>query len=178
MLLIQLTGLSGAGKTSIAFRVQQLLLQKDIAAEIVDGDAYRRSLCKDLGFSAADRRENIRRLGAVADSLVQQNIIAIIAAINPFEDVRQELKTKYKAPIVWVHCSLDILIERDTKGLYRRGFLPAGHPEKITNLTGVNDVYDIPVDADLIISTHTEDPETSAVRLLAFILKNLIDEES
>ncbi|NII24200.1 adenylyl-sulfate kinase [Pseudoflavitalea sp. X16] len=178
MLLIQLTGLSGAGKTSIAFRVQQLLLQKDIAAEIVDGDAYRKTLCKDLGFSAADRRENIRRLGAVADALVQQNIIAIIAAINPYEDVRQELKTKYNAPIVWVHCSLDILIERDTKGLYRRAFLPAGHPEKITNLTGVNDVYDIPVDADLIISTHTEDPETSAVRLLAFVLKNLIDEES
>lgn len=178
MLLIQLTGLSGAGKTSIAFRVQQLLLQKDIAAEIVDGDAYRKTLCKDLGFSAADRRENIRRLGAVAAALVEQHVIAIIAAINPYEDVRQELKIKYNAPIVWIHCSLDILMERDTKGLYRRAFLPSGHPEKITNLTGVNDGYDIPVDADLVISTHTEDQETSAVRLLAFVLENLMDQES
>lgn len=174
MLLIQLTGLSGAGKTSIAFRVQQLLLQRDIAAEIVDGDAYRKTVCKDLGFTAEDRRENIRRLGAIADALVRQNTVAIIAAINPYEDVRQELITRYRARTVWIHCALDILIERDTKGLYKKALLPSGHPEKITNLTGVNDAYDIPVNADLVIPTHTEDLETSAWKLLAFVLENML----
>lgn len=174
MLLIQLTGLSGAGKTSIAFRVQQLLLQKDIAAEIIDGDAYRKTVCKDLGFTPADRRENIRRLGAIANTLVQQNTIAIIAAINPYADVRQELKTKYNARTVWIHCALDILVERDTKGLYKRALLPPGHPEKITNLTGVNDTYDIPISADLVIYTHTEELETSAMRLFAFIVDNML----
>ncbi|WP_276480699.1 adenylyl-sulfate kinase [Paraflavitalea pollutisoli] len=175
MLLIQLTGLSGAGKTSIAFRVQQMLLQRDIAAEIVDGDAYRQTICKDLGFTPADRRENIRRLGAIAHEKVQQNSIVIIAAINPYEDMREELRRDYDARTVWIHCALDILVERDTKGLYKKALLPAGHPDKISNLSGVNDSYDIPIKADLVIYTHTEDLETSSVRLFAFILDNLIN---
>lgn len=175
MLLIQLTGLSGAGKTSIAFRVQQMLLQRDIAAEIVDGDAYRQTVCKDLGFTPADRRENIRRLGAIAHEKVQQNSIVIIAAINPYEDVREELRRQYDARTVWIHCALDILVERDTKGLYKKALLPAGHPDRISNLSGVNDSYDIPIKADLVIYTHTEDLETSSVRLFAFILDNLIN---
>lgn len=175
MLLIQLTGLSGSGKTSIAFRVQQMLLQRDIAAEIIDGDVYRKTVCKDLGFTPADRRENIRRLGAIAQELVQKNTIAIIAAINPFDDVRKELKAKYNAHTVWVHCALDILVERDTKGLYRKALLPDGHPDKLANLTGINDVYEIPIGADLVIYTHTEDLETSSVRLFAYILDQLLE---
>lgn len=175
MVLIQLTGLSGAGKTSIAFRVQQMLLQRDIAAEIIDGDAYRQTISKDLGFTPADRRENIRRLGAIAYEKVLQNSIVIIAAINPYEDVREELRRQYDARTVWIHCALDILVERDTKGLYRKALLPAGHPERINNLSGVNDSYDIPIKADLVIYTHTEDLETSSVRLFAFILDNLIN---
>lgn len=175
MLLIQLTGLSGAGKTSIAFRVQQMLLQRDIAAEIIDGDAYRQTISKDLGFTPADRRENIRRLGTVAWEKVQQSSIVIIAAINPYEDVREELRLKYDARTVWIHCALDILVERDTKGLYKKALLPAGHPDKISNLSGVNDSYDIPIKADLVIYTHTEDLETSSVRLFAFILDHLIN---
>lgn len=175
MLLIQLTGLSGAGKTSIAFRVQQMLLQRDIAAEIIDGDAYRQTICKDLGFTPADRRENIRRLGAIANQKVQQSSIVIIAAINPYEDIREELRQQYDARTVWIHCALDILVERDTKGLYKKALLPAGHPDKISNLSGVNDSYDIPIKADLVIYTHTEDLETSSVRLFAFILDNLIN---
>lgn len=175
MLLIQLTGLSGAGKTTLAFRVQQLLLQREIAVEIIDGDAYRKTLCKDLGFSPEDRRENIRRLGEKANELVQKNTIAIIAAINPYDDVRRELKAKYKAFTVWVHCSLDILVIRDTKGLYRKALLPDGHPDKITNLTGINDHYDIPINPDLIIQTHTEDAEVSAHRLLQFVLEIILE---
>ncbi|MDF2186945.1 adenylyl-sulfate kinase [Paraflavitalea sp. CAU 1676] len=175
MVLIQLTGLSGAGKTSIAFRVQQLLLQRDIAAQIIDGDAYRQTVCKDLGFTPADRRENIRRLGAIAHDIVQQNTIAIIAAINPYEEVRQELRAQYNAHTVWIHCSLDVLVERDTKGLYKRALLPVGHPERVNNLTGVNDSYDIPIRADLVIYTHSEDLETSSVRLFAFILDHLLN---
>ena len=109
---------------------------------------------------------------------MQKNTIAIIAAIIPFDDVRKELKIKYGARTVWVHCSMDILVERDTKGLYKKALLPQDHPEKIFNLSGVNDVYDIPVDADLVICTHTENPETSARRLFAFTLENMLDTNS
>ena len=91
------------------------------------------------------------------------------------DDVRKELRDRYNARTVWIHCALDILVERDTKGLYRKALLPSDHPDKITNLTGVNDVYEIPIGADLVIYTHTEDLETSAVRLFAFILDNILE---
>src|SRR5262249_52874244 len=98
-----------------------------------------------------------------------------IAAINPYDDVRRELKAQYNAFTVWVHCSLDILLVRDTKGLYRKALLPDGDPEKITNLTGINDPYDVPVNPDLLIQTHTEDVETSAQRLLQFVLEIILE---
>lgn len=170
MVLIQLTGLSGAGKSTLAQRVKQLLENQSIGVEIVDGDAYRQTLCKDLGFSREDRMENIRRLGTVAHGFVQQGKVAIIAAISPFEVVRQELAAAYGAKTVWIHCDLDTLTRRDTKGLYRRAFLPDGHPEKLSNLTGVNDVYEIPAQPDLVIDTHQELLEVSAEKLCQFIL--------
>lgn len=169
MVLLQMTGLSGAGKTTLAIKAQQLLQQHSLHIEIIDGDVYRKTLCKDLGFSPEDRRENIRRLGNLAHSYVSNGTIAIVAAINPFEQVRNELKEKYGAKTVWIKCDLDILLKRDTKGLYRRAQLPDGHPEKIINLSGVNDPYESPVSPDLIIDTSIESENQSADKLYQFI---------
>jgi adenylylsulfate kinase len=173
MLLIQLTGLSGCGKTTISGNVKKMLMDKNHAVEIIDGDVYRQTLCKDLGFSKEDRCENIRRLGAVAYNISQQNTIAIIAAINPYEQVRQELTRQYNAKTVWIDCAMDELIKRDTKGLYKRALLADGHPDKINNLTGVNDVYEVPQHADLKITSNLESIATSTQILFNFIINNI-----
>ena len=168
-----MTGLSGAGKTTIARQVKELLEKEGIPIVIVDGDEYRKTLCKDLGFSKEDRQENIRRLGKAAFDFVKQGQVAIIAAINPYEVVRKELKDNYNAKTVWVQCPLDELIKRDTKGLYKKALLPDDNPEKVKNLTGVNDVFETPVSADIVLYTNEETAEDSAGRLYRFILSAL-----
>jgi adenylylsulfate kinase len=173
MLLIQLTGLSGAGKSTIAGITKQLLDEVSLPVIIIDGDEYRKTLCKDLGFSKEDRHENIRRLGMLADKYVQQGTIAIIAAINPYEEIRNELAKHYYAQTVWVHCDRQELIARDTKGLYKRALLPDGDPDKVNNLTGINDSYDEPVSAALVITTHTETAAESARSLFQFIIQQV-----
>lgn len=170
MLLLQITGLSGVGKTTLAQWVSHQLIKLGHSCIVIDGDTYRKTLCKDLGFSHADRLENIRRLGAVGYKYAQKGTIAIIAAINPFEVARQELKSNYNAKTVWIDCGMDTLLARDTKGLYRKALLPAGHPDKIMNLTGVNDVYERPVNADLYINTDLLTTDAAGTLLLNFIL--------
>ena len=170
--MIQLTGLSGAGKTTLAEKVKQLLEAKELKTEIIDGDVYRKTICKDLGFSKDDRCENIRRLGKAAHSFTGMTDVVIIAAINPFEEIRKELKEKYSAKTVWIKCDLPVLLARDTKGLYKRAALPDDHPEKIFNLTGVNDVYEEPLSADLVIDTGNETIERSSQKLYDFVFKH------
>jgi adenylylsulfate kinase len=170
MLIIQLTGLSGSGKTTLSQYVKEELEAGGLRVEIVDGDRYRQTLCRDLGFSKEDRCENIRRLGRAAHSLAVSSDVVIIAAINPFEQIRNELKLNYGIKTVWVNCEVAVLIKRDTKGLYRRALLPEGHPDKLSNLTGINDSYDRPVDCDLVINTHTETAEQSGNLLRNYIL--------
>jgi len=169
-MIIQLTGLSGAGKTTLAQGVRSLLEKHSLKVEIIDGDAYRRTVCKDLGFSKEDRMENIRRLGATAWSLKDHADIIMIAAINPFSAVRNELKEKYGAKTVWIKCEIPVLIKRDTKGLYKRALLQNNHPDKIFNLTGINDTYEIPAEPDLIIDTSAESTEQSVLRLYEFLI--------
>jgi len=173
MVLLQMTGLSGAGKTTISGHVKEHLQQLDYKVELIDGDVFRRTLCKDLGFSKEDRCENIRRMGFVADLLTRNDIIVIIAAINPYDEIRQELKDNYGAKTIWVNCAIETLKQRDTKGLYRRAFLPENHPEKINNLTGVNDIFEIPQNADLVLDTGQESVAQSVQKVINFILQTV-----
>jgi adenylylsulfate kinase len=173
MLIIQFTGLSGCGKTTLSNHCKMLLEQQNHTVEIIDGDTYRNTLCKDLGFSKADRMENIRRLGNVAHALAPNKSVVIIAAINPYQQVRHELKTKYGVKTVWINCDINELLKRDTKGLYKRALLPAKHPDKIFNLTGINDTYEEPEDYDLQVNTHLETTEQSVNQLMGFIIKQL-----
>lgn len=172
-MILQFTGLSGAGKTSIAQALKTMLEAKGLPTEVIDGDQYRQTICKGLGFSKEDRCENIRRLGSVAESFRRQNYIAIISAINPYDIIRKELKETYGAKTIWVNCAVDVLIDRDTKGLYKRALLPDGHPDKINNLTGINDTYEIPQDADLVLYTSRETLEESTEKAFAFICVHL-----
>jgi adenylylsulfate kinase len=169
-MIIQLTGLSGAGKTTLAEGVKYLLEKDALKVVIIDGDVYRKTLCKDLGFSKEDRMENIRRLGAAAFSFKDQAAIIMIAAINPFEDIRNELKEKYGAKTVWIKCNMPVLVERDTKGLYKRAFLHDDHPDKLFNLTGVNDAYEAPSSPDLIIDTSIETAAQSIQQFYEFLI--------
>lgn len=174
MIFVQLTGLSGAGKSTIANAVKKLLQEDGYKVEIIDGDVYRKKLCPDLGFSKEDRNENIRRLGFVANLLATHGVISILAAINPYEDIRRELSAYgHHVKTVWINCDLQTLMKRDTKQLYKRAFLPDDHPEKIHNLTGVNDPFEEPVDADLVIDTHRYS-EAECVGMLYGLIKKLV----
>lgn len=172
-MIIQITGLSGAGKSTIANHARQRLQALDIAVEVIDGDYYRKTICEDLGFSKEDRQENIRRLGAAAADFSRKNIVVLLAAINPYIGVRNELLEKYNARIVYVKCPISTLIQRDTKGLYKRALLPDEHPEKIFSLSGINDPYEIPENAALILDTDVESIEQSVEKLYQLFINNL-----
>ena len=174
MLLIQLTGLSGAGKTTIARRAQALLKTMNIATEVVDGDEYRKSICRDLDFSKDGRMENIYRLGIICDLLSKNGIVSILSAINPYEASRQQVSSYGNhVKTVWINCSLDTVYQRDTKGLYKKALLPDDDPQKINNLTGINDPYEPPNDPDLVIDTTSESEEESTAQLVGFIVETL-----
>jgi adenylylsulfate kinase len=174
MLLIQMTGLSGAGKSSIAKIAQQTLTGLGYKVELMDGDDYRRHLCHDLGFSKGDRLENIRRLGFVGLTLSKHGIISILAAINPYEEARAKLQSaSILVKTVFIDCPISVAIQRDTKGLYRKALLPKDHPDHLMHFTGISDPYEIPKEPDLVIETHTETPEQSAQRLADFIIESI-----
>lgn len=174
MLLVQLTGLSASGKTTIANLVKKILAARNIQIEVIDGDEYRKTLCKGLGFSYEDRVENLRRLGFVGKLLLKHNVISIISAINPFESVRKELSDySPKVKTVWVNCDLETLKKRDPKGLYQRALLPDGNPQKVYQFTGISDLYEIPQNPGLILNTDRETPEESAKKLVEYILREI-----
>jgi adenylylsulfate kinase len=170
MILIQFTGLSGVGKSTIAQFVKLELQNSGHRAEVIDADIYRPALWPDLGYSKEDRMENVRRLGFVANILVKNGVIAIVAAINPYEAIRNELvSTCSMVRTIWINCDLETLIKRDTKGLYTKALLPDGNPEKIYNLTGINDVYEPPLNPDLVLNTGSENIRSSVKRVVDFI---------
>ncbi|SDZ75893.1 adenylylsulfate kinase [Arachidicoccus rhizosphaerae] len=173
-MIIQLCGLSGAGKTTLASKVQQLGGQANLNIVIIDGDQYRKTLCKDLGFSYADRSENLRRLTRLAHDYSRQGKIAIISAIHPFREIRRELKARYPGiKTVFIDCPVEVLVQRDTKGLYKRALLPQNHPDKLHNLTGLGDRFDAPEDPDLHLRTAQMSVDHAAGLLLDFIRRHI-----
>jgi adenylylsulfate kinase len=178
MMLVQLTGLSGAGKTTLSYNVASELRKRGLRVEVIDGDEFRETLCKDLGFSRADRETNIARLAVVADRLVRNGVVVLLAAVNPYESARSKAAAVCeKSLTVWVDCDLETLAARDTKGLYRRASLPDGDPQKINNLTGVNDPYEPPRNPDLVLNTAAETETESTQKLLELILSDLETED-
>ena len=176
-MILLLCGLSGAGKSTLAAHVKTKLGRSDVPVEIMDADEYRQKLFKDLGYTREDRNENIRRLGFIANKFSSQNIITIVSAINPYDDIRRELIDTYPCvKVVHVDCNLNVLIKRDTKGLYKKALLPDGHPDKISNLTGVNDPFEIPENPDLYINTSRQTIRQCVDEVHAFVIHNIIKE--
>jgi len=157
------TGLSGAGKTTLARLVETELSARGHKVEVLDGDIIRTNLSKGLGFSKEDRDTNIRRIGFVCNLLTRNDVVAIAAAISPYREVRDEVRRDIGAFVeVYVSCPIDVLAERDVKGLYKKAL--AG---EIKNFTGVNDPYESPLAAEVIVETDIESPEESAARIIA-----------
>ena len=149
-----MTGLSGAGKSTIAEGVAAQLRARQQPVEILDGDVVRTHLSKGLGFSKQDRDTNIRRIGWVAGLLTRHGVIAITAAISPYRDIREEARGQI-GRFVEVFCDapLDVLTDRDTKGLYKKAL--AG---ELKNFTGVNDPYEAPHAPEVHLHTDRSEP--------------------
>jgi 3'-phosphoadenosine 5'-phosphosulfate synthase len=160
--IVWLTGLSGAGKSTIANALQAELVRRGRHVELLDGDEVRTHLSKGLGFSKEDRDTNIRRIGYVARLVARSGGVAITAAISPYRDVRDEVRAQAPGFVeVYVRCPIETLTERDTKGLYRKAL--AG---EIANFTGVSDPYEEPLHPEVMCDTALETPAESLARII------------
>jgi len=172
-----MTGLSASGKSTIAVALEQVLLQQGRAAYRLDGDNIRHGLNKNLGFSAEDRAENIRRIGEVAKLFNDASVLTITSFISPYikdRDLVRKLHEEAGLPFieVYVKCPLDVAEQRDPKGLYKKA--RAG---QLKGFTGIDDPYEEPTRAELVIDTSTTSVE-EAVQLILDDLRErgLIDE--
>jgi bifunctional enzyme CysN/CysC len=168
--VIWLTGLPGSGKSTLATALEQRLLAAGVLAAIVDGDVLRAGLTRDLGFSLADRRENIRRAAELALGLAQAGVVAIGALISPMRDDRSAIAARVRQAgvafaEVFVNAPLAICEQRDPKGHYRRA--RAG---QIPEFTGVDSPYEAPLYPDLEVRTDLEPIERSVEKLAQFAL--------
>ncbi len=156
------TGLSGAGKTTLAHIIVKELQARGMKVELLDGDVVRTNLSKGLGFSKEDRDTNIRRIGFVCNLLTRNGVVAIGSAISPYRAIRDELRRSIGAFVeVYVECPLDTLVERDVKGLYKKAL--AG---EIKEFTGVSDPYEAPLNPEVVVNSSTETIEESAAKIL------------
>ena len=157
------TGMSGAGKTTLAIAVEEILRDRGLKVELLDGDVVRTNLSKGLGFSKEDRDTNIKRIGFVCKLLTRNGVVAIGSAISPYREVRDFLRQDIGRFVeVYCKCPMEVLIERDVKGLYKKAL--AG---EIENFTGVSDPYEEPLNAEVVVNTDTETYQESAGKILA-----------
>lgn len=151
------TGMSGAGKSTVSERIYARLKASGARVELLDGDIVRTHLSKGLGFSKEDRDTNVRRIGFVCELLSRNGVIAMAAAISPYRAVRDEVRSQIGNFVeVYVHCPIEVLAERDVKGLYKQAL--AG---TIGNFTGVSDPYEPPLNPEVTIDSSRETIEQS-----------------
>ena len=165
---IWLTGLSGAGKTSIAIPLTEALLERGYKVERLDGDVVRKNLTRDLGFSKEDRDKNIERVTFVAKLLTRNNVIVPCAFISPYRAERARAREEIGEFIeVFVECPVEICAKRDVKGLYAKAY--AG---EIPNFTGVSDPYEPPENPEVAGHTAKETVEESVAKIIAYLEEN------
>lgn len=163
--VVWLTGLSGAGKSTVAGALEALLRERGVRSFVLDGDVVRQGLCKDLGFSAADRVENLRRVAEVARMMVDAGLVVITALISPFRADRGLARARFEAGEffeVFVSTPLAVAEQRDPKGLYARA-----RRGELKNFTGIDSPYEAPEHPDLAIDTTALRPEQAAQRIVA-----------
>lgn len=159
---IWLTGLSGAGKSTIARRLEAELQTRELSVEVLDGDDVRTHLSKGLGFTREDRDTNIARIAFVASLLVRHGVAVITAAISPYEEARAAARQRIGSVLeVYVRCSIGELVRRDVKGLYERALRG-----EVQHFTGVSDPYEEPAAPDVIVDTDRESVDESVAKIL------------
>jgi adenylyl-sulfate kinase len=157
------TGLSGAGKSTLSERVFARLRARGARVELLDGDEVRTHLSKGLGFTREDRDTNVRRIGFVAELLARNGVIAITAAISPYKETRAAVRERIENFVeVFMDCPLEVLAERDVKGLYKKAL--AG---EIPHFTGVSDPYEPPESPEVRIDSSQDSLEASEDRVWA-----------
>jgi adenylylsulfate kinase len=168
-LTVWFTGLSGAGKTTICRSVHAELLTLGYRAEMLDADVVRKQLWPDLGFSKADRDENIRRIGFLAQSLTRNGIIALVAAISPYRAVRDEVRNQICRFLeVHVDAPLHVCEERDPKGLYRRA-----RCGDLRGFTGIDDPYEVPLAPEIRCATDQDPVNACRDQVISGVLEYL-----
>ena len=156
------TGMSGAGKSTVSALLAARLREMGAKVELLDGDVVRTHLCHGLGFSKEDREENIRRLGFLCELLSRNGVIAIVAAISPYRQGRDEVRARVSKFVeIYMQCSLEVLIQRDVKGLYKKAI--AG---EIPRFTGISDPYEPPLAPEVTIDSAAETPQESVEKIL------------
>ena len=156
------TGLPCSGKSTLARRVEEILLERGMNVEVLDGDEVREHLSKGLGYSKEDRDTNIRRIGYVAKLLARNGVVAIGAAISPYREIRGEVRGWHDRFVeVYVEAPVDVLTERDVKGMYKKAL--AG---QIKHFTGVDDPYEPPENPEVIVETDKEDVTESVNKII------------
>ncbi len=166
--IVWFTGLSGAGKSTLAHAVEERLHQMGCHTFVFDGDNVRHGLCADLGFSMADRSENLRRIGAMVKLFLQAGVISLTAFISPFRKDRERLRREVgQADFIEIYCRcpLEVCEDRDVKGLYSRA--RAG---EIKDFTGISAPYEEPEHPDLLLDTATTSLEICVEKLVQLLV--------
>jgi adenylylsulfate kinase len=160
--VVWFTGLSGAGKSTLAELLVSELQRRGHRVELLDGDVVRTNLSKGLGFSKEDRDTNILRIGFVAHLLSRNGVAAVVSAISPYREIRDQVRDQV-GDFVEVFCDapLDVLIERDVKGLYRKAM--AG---EIKEFTGISDPYEPPEAPEVVVHSDRESVEASLRKII------------
>ena len=170
------TGLSGSGKSTVAFTLEHALVQTGKLAFVLDGDNIRFGLNKNLGFAAADREENIRRIGEVAKLFADSSVIALTSFISPYRKDRDQVRALHaeaKLPFIEVYLNTPIATceSRDPKGLYKKA--RAAHASgKGMGFTGVDDPYEEPSKPEVTIDCTSSSPQEAAVQIMEYLSKN------
>ena len=165
--VIWFTGLPCSGKSTLAHLLRESLSCQGVPSEMFDGDIVRQRLTKGLGFSKEDRMENVLRISFVANLLARHGIVAIVAAISPYQEARDKIRKEVKNYVeIFVDCPLEVCQARDVKGMYKKA--QAG---EIQHFTGVSDPYEVPTVPDLVLKTSEESQTESLTRILNFLEK-------
>ena len=162
------TGLSGAGKSTIAGELEKEFQRRSLNHEILDGDVVRTNLSKGLGFSKADRDTNIRRIGWVAQTLAKHGCISVCAAISPYRDIRREVRRSAPRFVeVFVDAPIEVCESRDVKGLYKKA--RAG---EIKDFTGISAPYEEPLKPEVVLDSNGKTVDQCVETLIAHLQKN------
>lgn len=166
--VIWLTGLPGAGKTTLARILENELRKKGLKVEVLDGDDLRKNLSPELGFSKQERELHAKRVSYLSQLLSRNGIITIVALISPYRSIRDFARNIIGKDFVevWVEASIEICRLRDPKGIYKKA-----DEGLLSNVTGVQDPYEPPLNAELVVNTEKERPKESAEKVMRLLFK-------